>query len=480
MKISEVINEAIQYPSADITQAEQTDHTFSEAEGYIKTHYPNLGKFLAKRIEPGFRALKNPEIATQTEIQVNDINSVIRFLKLKENSYLCGSKQITPSIGYSWHVYENKDTGMGLLYYRDRGMGQDEIFIAAKDKDIYKKMRQVFRDAGLIPTPKPKKKNLDEVSRRDFLKGLGAAGVAAATGKVPTGITAAPAAAEAGSMIEALVAAATSWTTKYMGPIYLDSIYSEAPDFTEWEPGVNDIAEIGHGPHGTMPWGSHFETGVSKGGVPWLHTSFGDENPYEALLTYQDPKTKQFESVRLNYDPEAYGQDPTSDDEGNSVDEEDVGSYIDQRVAGTLEYQPEPSEYRDSTMRYPDSFSDKASDPKAADVATKAAAHGAAEFGLERLAQLAGVKALSGANKQDEPTATDTDVDTMMKNYRDSYGTDQTDKAKKPAALPDPTKDSSKEWDDLLRTDISKKPEVAVEPEEEQLLKDKPKKGKTT
>jgi hypothetical protein len=267
-----------------------------------------------------------------------------------------------------------------------------------------------------------------EISRRDFLKGLGAAGIAAATGaKLPVGTAAEPVAAtaaaasavEAGSMIDGLVAAATSWTVKNMGTLYLDSSYSEAPEFEEWQPGVNDVTEIGNGPHGTMPWGSHFETGVSEGGVPWLHTSFGDENPYEALLTYQDPNTKKFESVSLEYDPQTYGVDSTADEEGNIVDETDVGSYVDQRVAGTLDDEPKDSQ-----------------EPQAADIATKAAAHSAAEFGLDRLAQLAGVKALSGVSDKSETDQMSPDQVKAMRNRLADLDTEE-----EPLALPDRSDD---------------------------------------
>jgi TAT (twin-arginine translocation) pathway signal sequence len=276
---------------------------------------------------------------------------------------------------------------------------------------------------------------LYEITRRGFLKGLGAAGVAAATGRLPAGIAAEPAAAataasavEAGSVIDGLVAAATSWTVKNMGTLYLDSSYSEAPEFEEWQPGENDLTDIeSNGQFGTMPWGSHFETGVSEGGVPWLHASFGDENPYEALLTYQDPNTKQFESVRLEYDPQTYGIDSTTDEEGNTVDENDVGSYVDRRVAGTLGDESEDDE------------------PKVADVATKAAAHGAAEFGLDRLAQLAGIKALGGQKSAEDPT--DIDLDTMIKNYKDTYG-DVSKDQEEPLALPDKSDD---EIDQILK-----------------------------
>jgi hypothetical protein len=270
---------------------------------------------------------------------------------------------------------------------------------------------------------------LYEISRRDFLKGLGAAGIAAATGaKLPVDTAAEPVAAtaaaasavEAGSVIDGLVAAATSWTVKNMGPIYLDSEYSDVPEFEEWQPGENDQTNIeSNGQFGTMPWGSHFETGVSKGGVSWLHTSFGDDNISEALLTYQDPNTKDFKSVRLEYDPQTYGVDSTADEEGNIVDETDVGSYVDRRVAGTLGDEPEDSQ-----------------EPHAANIATKAAAHGAAEFGLDRLAQLAGVKALTGVSDKSE---TDQMSPDQVKAMRDRLA--DLDNEEEPLALPDRSDD---------------------------------------
>jgi hypothetical protein len=150
-------------------QAQATDHTLQDAEEYVKGNYPFAKKYRVRRAEPGFRAgtitgggLVEPrpgefdrQLRTSQQ-HVTDVDSAMDYLQLRENPVMSGSKQISSSLGYSWHTNENPGTGIAVLYYEDRGMGWDEIIVAAKNKNNLASAVQVFRDAGVIPTPKPR------------------------------------------------------------------------------------------------------------------------------------------------------------------------------------------------------------------------------------------------------------------------------------------------------------------------------------
>jgi hypothetical protein len=69
---------------------------------------------------------------------------------------MSGSWQHSYSIGYSWHTNENRSSGIAVLYYEDRGMGSDEIIVAAKDRKNLAAAVGVFRDAGVVPQLKKK------------------------------------------------------------------------------------------------------------------------------------------------------------------------------------------------------------------------------------------------------------------------------------------------------------------------------------
>ena len=145
------------------SQAGITDHTFDEAKQYIKGNYPFHRTYNVSRVEPGMRYHANPEkVANKTQSLVTGINGALDYLQVKQNPMMSGSTQVTPSIGYSWHTHENPANGIAILYYEDRGMGNDAITIAAKDRNNLKGAVQVCRDAGVIPTPKVKKQDLDE------------------------------------------------------------------------------------------------------------------------------------------------------------------------------------------------------------------------------------------------------------------------------------------------------------------------------
>lgn len=135
---------------------DRTDHTLDDALEYIKTNYPSVKTYRVRRAEPGFRANLKPNEFNKSNAHVNDVDSAVDYLQLKKNPMMSGSKQFTPSIGMSWMTMENPSTGLAIIYYQDRGMGWDEITLGGKDATKHKQIRQVFRDAGIIPTPKPK------------------------------------------------------------------------------------------------------------------------------------------------------------------------------------------------------------------------------------------------------------------------------------------------------------------------------------
>ena len=149
------------------SQAGITDHTFDEAKQYIKGNYPFHRTYNVSRVEPGMRYHANPEkVANKTQSLVKGIDSALDYLQVKQNPMMSGSTQVTPSIGYSWHTHESRANGIAVLYYEDRGMGNDTITIAAKDRNNLKGAVQVCRDAGVIPPPKVKKQGMAEGSDR--------------------------------------------------------------------------------------------------------------------------------------------------------------------------------------------------------------------------------------------------------------------------------------------------------------------------
>ena len=151
MKANEIIKEAQNWQgNQGADQAQTTDHTLDEATQYVKGNYPFFKKFRIKRAEPGFSADLDPAQYNRSNAQVNDVDSAMDYLQLRENPVMSGSKQISASLGYSWHTNENRGTGIAVLYYEDRGMGWDEIIVAAKDKKNLASAVQIFRDAGVI------------------------------------------------------------------------------------------------------------------------------------------------------------------------------------------------------------------------------------------------------------------------------------------------------------------------------------------
>jgi hypothetical protein len=137
-------------------QAAQTDHTLDEAEKYIKANYPAVKKYRVRRAEPGHRARGRTGEFAISDAHVVGVDGAVDYLQLKKNSMMSGSKQVSRGLGYSWMVMENPSNGIAILYYQDRGMGSDEIYIAGKDAKKQKQAQQVFIDAGVLPEPRSK------------------------------------------------------------------------------------------------------------------------------------------------------------------------------------------------------------------------------------------------------------------------------------------------------------------------------------
>ena len=154
-----------------VKDAAQTDHTMDEALEYLKTNYPVVKMYNVRRAAMGLSALDQPKyfdtgdeadinknIIRNSAAHMSGVDSAVDYLQLRKNAMMSGSQQVTFTIGYSWSVYENPNNGIAMLYYQDRGMAWDEIYLAGKTPKIQAQARQVFRDAGVLPTPIKKTK----------------------------------------------------------------------------------------------------------------------------------------------------------------------------------------------------------------------------------------------------------------------------------------------------------------------------------
>jgi len=296
---------------------------------------------------------------------------------------------------------------------------------------------------------------IDEVTRRDFLKGLGAAGVAAATGaKLPgaaapaaAAATTAAAAAPTAASVSSLVAAAADWVKGYFGSVYINTDYDD--EDTEWDPGENDLTEIGE-KYGLMPWGSEYHSYVSPNGVKYLYAEIDNSQLLDQVLVYQDPKSGEAKVEHLDWisddtDDFTAPDGKFHDDHGNTIDKsadspnsrpildrKQAGEYVDRMVSG-VKFNPEKNK---------DQIAEPEKDQATSAVKTLAK-HGAADAVISRLAQLAGVKALSSTNsKKDEPI-------TPVMNPDDMKTAD--DEPEDIKALPDLSNDDS---DEILKTTV--------------------------
>lgn len=160
MRASEFIPEAIDWQgNRGAKQAQYAENTIDEARRYVKENYPRNKTYTIRRLEPGVRALDlktggtNQSAVNATLSQEAALNQFVSIFKLQQNTYMSGSEQMTPSIGFSWHVGEDRERKHAIFYYEDRGMGSDSITIAAKTNIELKVMEEVLIHTGLIPDP---------------------------------------------------------------------------------------------------------------------------------------------------------------------------------------------------------------------------------------------------------------------------------------------------------------------------------------
>lgn len=150
---------------------EPAGNDLDAAYAYIQKNYPSAKKYAVRRANKGFRAVDHPKyrdsgdpagidqamVRTSLAHQTG-VKDAIKYLQLQLNSNFSGSKDVSFTIGWSWYVFENPKTGIAVLYYADRGMGGDELVVAGKTPQMQAQAREVFRDAGVLPTPTPRKK----------------------------------------------------------------------------------------------------------------------------------------------------------------------------------------------------------------------------------------------------------------------------------------------------------------------------------
>ena len=128
------------------------DHTLEDAEEYLTHLYPVVKKYMIRRAEVGFRAglRPNEKEFMKSMSHMKDVDAVIKYLGLNKLPTMSGSKQSTSSIGYTWTTFLSPNKKAAIIYYQDRGMGQDMIYIAAADKALHRKIYDLFVDAGVI------------------------------------------------------------------------------------------------------------------------------------------------------------------------------------------------------------------------------------------------------------------------------------------------------------------------------------------
>lgn len=145
----------------------EQDYSLEDIQKDIKQNYSIFKTYRARRLEPGFRAVKtiigadfglHHDIVQKSADQYQNFDDMTDLLNFTVDNDMSGSEQPTPSIGYSWYTLFNSNRSAGIVYYEDRGMGWDEINLFANDKEIFFLIRKALGSYGFIPTPKPKVK----------------------------------------------------------------------------------------------------------------------------------------------------------------------------------------------------------------------------------------------------------------------------------------------------------------------------------
>jgi hypothetical protein len=153
------------------SDAANTDHTYDEAVDYMKKKYKFIKKFTVTRAEPGFRINQGEDgdvdfgLIDKINAHMDSVDSTVDYLELKKNEYMSGSDQVSSSLGYSWFTMENDN--IGLQYYQDRGMGSDQITIAANDKQSLLGLIDMLVEFNVIKDPKKSTKRKDNADKRN-------------------------------------------------------------------------------------------------------------------------------------------------------------------------------------------------------------------------------------------------------------------------------------------------------------------------
>ena len=161
MRFSEILQENDYFHSSKTPAEKERDlagtlTTWEEAQDSIKSQFSIVKSFTVQRVEPGFRALQNPNQMNISDELADKYSNIVSEMQFKKISELSGSKQLTPSIGFSWHTFISQDRSLGYIHYEDRGMGTDKIILFAQDKEKYNFIKDLFEEYGVIKTPKKK------------------------------------------------------------------------------------------------------------------------------------------------------------------------------------------------------------------------------------------------------------------------------------------------------------------------------------
>lgn len=182
MRWKEIINEVDPFKgNLGALDAGKAFFSYKEVKILIKQDYPFSSSYNAARIEPGFAAYYDTSRFKRTIDKIKTFNDLTNQLNMKVDPHLSGSEQLTPSVGYSWHTLVNKENGIGIFYYEDRGMGSDQIMPFAKKKEDFLELKSLLAASGMIKGPEQLKKARQKKSEARMKiiknKGLGVGAV---------------------------------------------------------------------------------------------------------------------------------------------------------------------------------------------------------------------------------------------------------------------------------------------------------------
>lgn len=83
-------------------------------------------------------------------------------LQVTKTPALSGSTQVSRTISFAWETYENVKRRIAVMHYQDGGTGNDELTIAAQDKNTLAEVVSLFIDAGVLRDPADAKQSRNE------------------------------------------------------------------------------------------------------------------------------------------------------------------------------------------------------------------------------------------------------------------------------------------------------------------------------